>query len=87
MTPAETEEVRDLRERALKLPPDVREQLALEMLGSVRASEEDSAQAREALRAELQRRMDAVAAGTMKTYSVEETMAYLRQVVAEGNGR
>lgn len=34
--------------------------------------------------AELTRRVEAVENGTMRTYSIEETMAYLRQVAAEG---
>lgn len=86
MTPTEAEEVRDLRERVMKLPPDAREKLALDVLRSVEQPPEDAEAARQAFREELQRRMDAVEAGTMKTYSVEETMARARRALAEGNG-
>lgn len=89
MTPAtspENPEVRDLIDRAMKLPPEVREQIAHDLLDSVYPPE-DPEQVKTAWRAELQRRMDAIQNGTMKTYSIEESMAYIRQSLAESAGQ
>ncbi|HVL13778.1 MAG TPA: addiction module protein [Gemmata sp.] len=81
-TTPETPEARDIIERALQLPPVERERIAHQLLDSVYPPD-DPEEVKRAWRAELQHRMDAIRDGTMKTYSVEETMAYLRQALAE----
>ena len=81
-TTPETPEARDIIERALQLPPVERERIAHQLLDSVYPPD-DPEEVKRAWRAELQRRMDAICDGTMKSYSVEETMAYLRQALAE----
>ena len=80
----ETPEAREIIDRALKLSPPERETIARVLLESV-FPPDDPEEAKKAWRAELQRRMDAIDNGTMKTYSIEETMAYLRQQCAERN--
>ena len=80
----ETELTPELVERVLKLSPESRGRL----LGLLDPPPTPAwAADPDALRAELQRRIEAVENGTMKTYTIEETMAYLRQVAAEGSGR
>jgi putative addiction module component (TIGR02574 family) len=89
MTPTATPEMLEaesILDRAMKLPPVAREHVGLRLLESIEWPPEDPEEAKTALRAELQRRMDAIASGTMKTYTIEETMAYLRQESAERNG-
>jgi putative addiction module component (TIGR02574 family) len=81
-----SDEARELIDRALKLPPADRERIAHELLDSVYPPE-DPEEVKKAWRAELQRRVDAIQNGTMKTYSIEETMAYLRQECAERTGQ
>ena len=81
----ETELTPELVERVLKLSPASRDRL-LGLLAPERPPPLGEAD-RAALRAELQRRHDAVLDGSMPTYTIEETMAYLRQVAAEGSGR
>lgn len=85
-TTPEGREAQDIIDRALKLSPPERERIAHALLDSVYPPDEPE-EARKALRAELQRRMDAVDNGTMKTYSIADTMAYLRQQSAERDGR
>jgi putative addiction module component (TIGR02574 family) len=89
MTPAtpEQDHVRDIVAEAMKLPPDVRESVALELLDSIEESPEDPEAVKKAWQEELERRMKSVRDGTVRTYSVEETMAYLRQTIAERDGR
>lgn len=82
----EAQEARELVERAMKLSAPIREKIANELLDSVYPPE-DPEEVKKAWRAELQRRVDAIQNGTMKTYSIEETMAYLRQALAERNGQ
>lgn len=82
----ENAEARDLVERALRLPPVVREQIAHQLLDSVYPPE-DPEEVKKAWRAELQKRFDEIKNGTVKTYSIEETMAYLRQSLAERRAR
>ncbi|MBY0512326.1 MAG: hypothetical protein K2P78_00255 [Gemmataceae bacterium] len=85
MTPATTTpespealEARELIERALTLPPAIRERVGLELLWSVDPppnSDADWAY----WKAELVRRSEAVENGTMKTYTIEEAMAKIRK--------
>jgi putative addiction module component (TIGR02574 family) len=81
------EQAREIVARAMTLPPDVREEVALELLGSVDHPPEDPEEVKKAWQEELARRMKAVEDGTMRTYSMEETMAYLRQTVSERGPR
>ncbi len=83
ITTPETSEVRDVLDRALKLSVAERELIAHRLLDSVHPPP-NTFESEDALRAELLRRIKAVENGTMKTYTLEETMAYLRQVAAEG---
>jgi len=82
MSATTTPAVREIIDRALQLSPADREQIANELLDSVYPPE-DPEVVKNAWRAELQRRIDAIDNGTMKTYSLAETMAYLRQASAE----
>lgn len=84
MSTTMTPEVQEIIDRAMKLLPTEREFVALRLLDSVEPPP-NSFESPEALRAELKRRIEAVQNGTMKTYSIEETMEHLRQVAAEGS--
>jgi putative addiction module component (TIGR02574 family) len=86
MTPTETElrEARELIDRAMRLSPIARESIAFELLDSLHGPSEDPEEVRKAWKAEIARRIEAVRNGTMKTYTLEETMEYLRKVVDEG---
>lgn len=75
-------EAQCLVERARKLPPQLRETIAAQLLASLDAPE-DADESLAAWHAELQRRVDGIRDGTMPTYSVEETMAYVRQVLGK----
>ena len=86
MAATTTPEAQEILDRALKLPETDRAAIGHVLLDSVHPPP-NSYESAEELRAELQRRMDAIENGTMKTYSIEETMAYLRQECAERNGR
>jgi len=77
MSATTTSAVREIIDRALQLSPADREQIANELLDSV-FPPEDPEVVKKAWRAELQRRIDAIDNGTMKTYRLAETMAYLR---------
>ena len=83
-TTAETPEVLDVLDRVLKLSAAERDLIASRLRDSVEAPP-NTFESAEALRAELLRRIEAVENGTMKPYTLEETMAYLRQVAAEGS--
>ncbi|QJW96099.1 addiction module protein [Frigoriglobus tundricola] len=81
-TTTETPEVRDVLDRALKLSVAERELIARRLRDSIDAPPTDADW--DYWKAEIKRRIEAVENGTMKTYTLEETMAYLRQVAAEG---
>ncbi|MFO0849611.1 MAG: addiction module protein [Gemmataceae bacterium] len=84
MTPAATEDLaRTVIDLGMKLPPDARETVALELMESVDFPPEDPEVVKRAWQEELARRVKAIDEGKVKTYSVAETMAYLRQVIAE----
>ena len=88
MTTTETPEMAEAREiiaRALKLPSALREQVGLEVLHSVDFPPRDPEVQRAEFQAKLQRRIDDIKSGKTKTYSLAETMAYLRQAAAERN--
>lgn len=87
MNPTATPAACEILDQALRLSPGEREHVGLRLLESIEVPPEDPEEAKKALRAELQRRMEAIEAGTMKTYSIEETMAYLRQESAARNER
>lgn len=75
-------EAKNLVERARKLPSLLRENIAAQLLASLDAPE-DSDERLAAWHAELQRRVDGIRDGSMPTYSIEETMAYLHQALAD----
>ena len=80
----ETELTTELVERAMKLSPENRERL-IELLHAGPPIPTPSPVGDwEYWKAEIKRRIEAVENGTMKTYSIEETMEYLRQIAAEG---
>lgn len=80
----DTELTSELIDRVMKLSPRSRERL-MELLGAadpipVPPPVGDAAH----WKAEIARRIEAVKNGTMKTYTLEEAMAYWREVAAEG---
>jgi len=80
----DTELTIELVERAMKLSPENRERL-IELLHAGPPIPAPSPVGDwEYWKAEIKRRIEAVENGTMKTYSIEETMEYLRQIAAEG---
>ena len=80
----DTELTIELVERAMKLSPENRERL-IELLHAGPPIPTPSPVGDwEYWKAEIKRRIEAVENGTMKTYSIEETMEYLRQIAAEG---
>lgn len=86
MTPtAERDEARDIRERALRLPLNVREELVLDLINSFDTPQADSEELKRAEREEIARRIEAVRNGSMKGYTLDETMEYLQRVVDEGS--
>jgi putative addiction module component (TIGR02574 family) len=87
MTPTTTPELQEARElidRAMKLPPSLRAEIARTLDESVYGPPPNSDADRAYWKAEIARRIEAVRNGTMKTYTIEETMDYLRIVVNEG---
>lgn len=84
MTPTTPEPETAVLELGLQLPADVRERVALRLLDSLEPPGHDPDAHRRAWREEIGRRLDAVRRGEMKTYTLEETMEYLRTVVDEG---
>jgi putative addiction module component (TIGR02574 family) len=78
MSATTTPEARELIDRALKLSEAERETIALRLLESIDAPP-NSFESKEALRAELQRRIEAIERGEMKTYTLEEAMAHIRK--------
>jgi putative addiction module component (TIGR02574 family) len=83
MSTTTTPEARDVIDRALQLSEVEREEIALRLLESI-SPPPNMFDSKEALQAELKRRIEAVENGTTKTYTLEEAMAYWRQVDAEG---
>ena len=81
--PTTTAEAQDVLDRAMKLPAAEREVIARRLLDSIDAPPSDADW--DYWKLEIERRIKAVESGTMKTYSIEETMAHLRQVAAEGD--
>lgn len=69
----------------IQLPADSREVVALQLLESIDYPPEDPEEVKRAWQIELQRRVDEIESGRAKTFSLEESMAYLRQVVAEAD--
>jgi putative addiction module component (TIGR02574 family) len=82
MSATTTPEARELIDRALQLSSVEREAIALRLLDSIDPPP-NAFESKEAFRTELQRRIEAIQNGTMKSYSIEETMAYLRQESSE----
>jgi putative addiction module component (TIGR02574 family) len=78
-----TPDVDDVLDRALKLTAEQREWVALRLLDSV-SPPPNAYDSPEALKAELERRIEDVESGRVKPLSREEVMAYLRKVAAEG---
>ena len=82
-TIAETPEVRDVLDRAMKLTAAERATIGRLLLDSVVPPPNADA-SEEALRAELLRRVEAVERGEMKTYSAEEAMTIIREARERG---
>ncbi|VTU02046.1 unnamed protein product [Gemmataceae bacterium] len=83
----ETELTPELIERVMRLSPESQARLR-ELLGEGPPVPELEPVGDWAYwKAEIKRRIDAVENGTMKTYSLQETMEYLRQVAAEGESK
>jgi hypothetical protein len=78
----EIQEAEELIDRAKKLPPALRERIVLELIHSAEAPPNSDADW-EYWKSEIARRIEAVRNGTMKTYSLDETMEYLERVVDE----
>jgi putative addiction module component (TIGR02574 family) len=64
----------ELRERAMRLPEDEREQLALELLESLDGSGATSEEIEKARSAELRRRLDDIHSGSAQLLSEEDAM-------------
>lgn len=79
-----TPEAEAIIDRALKLSAAEREVIACRLRDSLELPP-NTFESPEALKAELKRRIEAYERGEMKTYTLEETMAYLRQVASEGD--
>jgi putative addiction module component (TIGR02574 family) len=82
-TTPETPEVRAVLDQAMKLSATERAVIGRVLLDSVYPPP-NTYESADALRAELQRRIEDVESGKVKTHTLEETMAYLRQVATEG---
>ena len=74
----------DLVERVMKLSAESKDKLVGMLMEDLDGPADDPEVVRAEWRAEIARRVEAVRSGAMKTYSVEETLAYLRQRLAEG---
>ncbi len=85
-TPAtpETELTPDLIDRVRKLSPQSKDKLVGLLLDELEGPPDDPEEVRKAWKDEIARRIEAVRNGTMKTYTLEETMEYLQRVVDEG---
>lgn len=83
LTESELRETREIVDRAMKLSRAARESVARELIETLDEVSEDVERDKQAFREELARRIEAVKNGTMKTYTVEETMDYLQTVVDE----
>ena len=87
LTESELNETRELIARARKLSPAAREKLVQELCDDVDGPENDPEAIKQAWREEIRRRIEAIQNGTMKMYTIEETMAYLQTVVDETEQR
>jgi len=74
----------ELVDQLMKLSPDDRVELGNILLDSVEYPGMGPDEIKQAWRDESARRIEAVRNGTMKTYTLEETMEYLQKVVDEG---
>lgn len=84
-TTPEMNEARELVERAVKLPVAIRESVALAIWHSIDPPPNSDAD-REYWKAEIARRIEAVENGTMRTYTLEETLEHLQRIVDEDHG-
>lgn len=76
-------EARDIVDRAMKLPPAAREGIAHHLLQSVEPPPGPPDSDREYWKVELQRRVESIENGTMKMYTLDETLAHMQQVLDE----
>jgi putative addiction module component (TIGR02574 family) len=81
--PATTPEVTAIIERALSLTEAERRVIVSRLLASI-PTPPNTYDSPEALRAELQRRWNEIANGTVKTFTIAETMEHLRNALADG---
>jgi putative addiction module component (TIGR02574 family) len=82
MVTTTTSQAGEILERALQLSVAEREFIALRLLDSIEPPP-NTFESKEALQAELKRRIEAVENGTMKTYTLEEAMAKIRSAREE----
>jgi putative addiction module component (TIGR02574 family) len=85
-TTVDDPEAQDIIERALRLPPQVRKDIAIELFESARPPE-DPEEVKEAWRAELARRVADIESGRVRMIPLAESMAYLRQHLSETSSR
>ena len=83
MSATTTPEADEILDRAMKLSAAEREAIARRLLDSVYPPP-NTYESADALRAELQRRIEAVENGTMKTYTLEETLQHMQKALDEG---
>lgn len=69
--------VEEITEEALKLPPEEREQLGYQLLGSIGLQEDPE------LAVELERRWNEIVTGKVKTVPAEEVFAKMEKRLAE----
>lgn len=82
MSPTLTPKARGIVDQAMELSAAEREAIALRLWESI-GPPPNSYESPEALRAELQRRIEAIERGEMKTYTAEEAMAIIRKAREE----
>ena len=83
MTATLHERAEAVYELGIQLPDEEREDVAHRLLESLEPTDPDSELTKRAWQEEIQRRIDSVKSGKAKCYSLEESMAYLRQALAE----
>jgi hypothetical protein len=88
MTPtsSEQEHARAVVAEAMKLPPDIRESVALELLESIEDRPADADAAKTAWREEIARRVEDVKTGSVELVDAKQALAEARQRLRERYG-
>jgi len=87
LTTSEAQEAREILDRAMKLSPDVRDSIAVELFESIDPPPFEEGEDRDYWRVEIARRLEAIKNGTAKMYSLEDTLRDMERVAAEGDPR